>query len=151
MLVKELREAERKRESIFETIETFGKKTHNLPDLMERLGVYRERVKNLEYDLNELETRQAPDYRLVDIDPDLAVETIQRVIRACPDPKQLRLLMGTFVQKITVSNASVIVEYREDALLRSPTPTVHSGVRWLPALGSNHDSKSRFNNARASD
>jgi hypothetical protein len=68
----------------------------------------------------------------VDIDSAAAAKTIHRVIRACPDPKQLRLLLGTFVQKISVSNASVIVDYREDALLRSPTPTVHSGVSWLP-------------------
>jgi hypothetical protein len=41
------------------------------------------------------------------------------------------MLMNTFVQQISVSNASVIVEYREDALLRSATPTVHKGVSWL--------------------
>jgi len=67
----------------------------------------------------------------------MAVDTIHGVIRACPDRKQLRMLMHTFVQQISVSNASVIVEYREDALLRSPTPTVHSGVSWLLDLGSN--------------
>jgi site-specific DNA recombinase len=135
-LVKELREAEAKQEKIFETIETFGKETPNLPALMERLGVYRNTISDLNASLNDLETRQAPDYRLVDIDPDLAVETIHRVIRACPDPKQLRMLLSTFVRVISVSNASVIVEYREDALLRSPTPTVHSGVSWLPVKDS---------------
>jgi hypothetical protein len=103
---------------------------------MERLGVYRNTISDLNASLNDLETRQAPDYRLVDIDPDLAVETIHRVIRACPDPKQLRMLLSTFGRVISVSNASVIVEYREDALLRSPTPTVHSGVSWLPVKDS---------------
>lgn len=135
-LVKELREAEDKRETIFQTIETLGPKSPNLTDLMERLGRYRTTVDTLTETLSGLETRQAPDYRLVDVDPQLAVETIHRVIRACPDPKQLRALLGTFVQTISVSNASVIVEYREDALLRSPTPTVHSGVSWLPDLSS---------------
>ena len=104
---------------------------------MDRLTELHEEIKGLEASLNELETREAPDYRLVDIDPQMAVETIQGVIRACPDPKQLRMLMGTFVQQITVSTTSVVVEYREDALLRSAAPTVHSGVRWLLNLGSN--------------
>ena len=73
----------------------------------------------------------------MEIDPAMAMEVIRRVIRACPDPKQLRMLMGTFVQQISVGNTAVVVEYREDALLRSATPTVHSGVRWLLNLGSN--------------
>ena len=132
VLVKDLRDAERKSECIFETIETLGKNTPDLPALMERLTVLRERKKSLEHALNDLETREAPDYRTVKVDPALAVETIHSVIRACPDAKQLRALLGTFVQTITVSNSSVVVEYREDALLRSSTPTVHSGVRWLP-------------------
>ena len=132
VLVKDLRDAERKSECIFETIETLGKNTPDLSALMERLAVLRERKKSLEHALNDLETREAPDYRMVKVDPALAVETIHSVIRACPDAKQLRALLGTFVQTITVSNSSVVVEYREDALLRSSTPTVHSGVRWLP-------------------
>lgn len=135
-LVKELREAEDKREKIFQAIETTGKDTPALTDLMERLGVYRKTVETLTQSLSDLETRQAPDYRLIDVDPQIAVETIHRVIRNCPDPKQLRALMGTFVKEITVANATVIVEYREDALLRSSTPTVHSGVSWLPVKDS---------------
>lgn len=135
-LVKELREAERKQESIFQTIETFGKDAAGIEALMERLTVHRQTVKDLEYALSELESRPAPDYDLVDVDPQIAVETIHQVIRACPDPKQLRMLLATFVEGITVANASVVVEYREDALLRSPTPTVHSGVRWLPEKAS---------------
>ncbi len=136
-MVKGLREAEGKRDKLYEVVETLGKSTPNLPATMERLNVLQESIKALEASLNDLETREAPDYRLVDIDPELAVETIQKVIRACPDPKQLRVLMGTFVQLITVSNTSVVVEYREDALLRSVNPTVHIGVRWLLDLGSN--------------
>lgn len=131
-LVRELREAEDKREKIFQTIEVTGKDTPDLSSLMERLAVHRKTVNDLSTSLDALETREAPDYRQVDVDPAMAVSTIHRVIRACPDPKQLRMLLGTFVQKISVSNASVIVDYREDALLRSPTPTVHSGVSWLP-------------------
>lgn len=132
MMVKELRETERKCESIFETIETLGKSTPGLPVLIERLTRYKSRKQELDELLIDLETHEAPDYSQVKIDPALAVETIHNVIRDCPDPKQLRMLMNTFIQKIIVSNSSVIVEYRQDALLKSPTPTVHSGVRWLP-------------------
>jgi DNA invertase Pin-like site-specific DNA recombinase len=135
-LVKELREAEFKRDKIFEVMETLGKDTPNLAGTVERLNVFHESIKDVQQALEDLETKQAPDYRLVEIDPEMAVATIQRVIRACPDPKQLRMLMNTFVKQISVSNAAVIVEYREDALLRSPIPTVHTGISWLPAKGS---------------
>lgn len=131
-LVKEMREAERKQEAIFETIEEMGKGAASVPGLMDRLNVHRATVSNVQYALDELETRPAPDYDLVNIDPEVAVEAIGSVIRACPDPKQLRMLLSTFVDKIVLSNSTAVVDYREDALLRSPTPTVHSGVRWLP-------------------
>lgn len=134
-LVVELRTAERKRESLYETIEELGKNTPGLPGMMQRLAEHGETIKNVEFALRELESRPAPDYDLVDIDAQTAVETITGVIRACPDPKQLRMLLSTFVEKITLTNSTAVVEYREDALLRSPTPTVHSGVRWLPEKG----------------
>jgi len=136
-LVKELREAEFKREKIFEVMETLGKETPNLKATQERLNVLHESIKDLEQALSDLENKQAPDYRLVEVDPEMAVETIHKVIRACPDVKQLRMLMNTFVKQISVNNGSVIVDYREDALLRSPVPTVHTGVSWLLDLGSN--------------
>lgn len=131
-LVQDMRDAEGKRDNIFDAIESMGKDTPSLKATMERLNGLHETVTRLQDELNELETRQAPDYRLVEVDPAIAIETIHGVIKSCPDTKQLRMLLGTFVHKIIVSNASVVVEYREDALLRSPTPTVHSGVSWLP-------------------
>ena len=131
-MVRELREAERKRENIYETIESLGRNAIGVSELMERLAMHRESVNTLTRAIDELETSQAPDYDLVDLDPKVAVEAIGEVIRACPDPKQLRMLLATFVAKITVANATVTVEYREDALLRSPCPTVHSGGKWLP-------------------
>lgn len=131
-LVADMRAAESKRDKIFEAIETMGKHTPNLTATMERLNELHQSVSTLQEALNDLESKQAPDYKLVDVDPVFAVQTIHSVIKSCPDPKQLRMLLGTFVQKVVVGNASVVVEYREDALLRSPTPTVHSGVSWLP-------------------
>lgn len=134
-LVAELRTAERKRESLYETIEELGKNTPGLAGMMQRLAEHGETIGNVELALRDLELRPAPDYDLVDIDAQTAVETITGVIRACPDPKQLRMLLSTFVEKITLTNSTAVVEYREDALLRSPAPTVHSGIRWLPEKG----------------
>lgn len=130
-LVKEMREAEGKRARIFQTIETLGPDTPNVKELLDKLAEYRLVVDNVTQALDDLEKKEAPDYRQVNIDPEMAAATIQRVIRACPDPKQLRMLMTTFVKQINVSNASVVVEYREDALLRRPTPTVLNGIGWL--------------------
>jgi hypothetical protein len=131
-LVKEMRETESRRNNLYDILETQGKDAPNLQDLTGRLRSLNESIRGVERALQELENKPAPDYDLVDVDPVMAVETIQAVIRSCTDVKRLRALLGTFVQQIAVSNATVIVEYREDALLRSPTPTVHSGVSWLP-------------------
>lgn len=135
-LVKEMRETEGRRNNLYDILETQGKAAPNLGDLTVRLRTLNESIRGVERALQELENQPAPDYDLVDVDPQQAVETIQGVIRSCTDAKRLRALLGTFVQTIAVSNATVIVEYREDALLRSPTPTVHSGVSWLPVRGS---------------
>ncbi len=136
-LVKEMRETEGRRNNLYDILETQGKDAPNLGDLTVRLRTLNESIRGVERALQELENQPAPDYDLVEVDPRQAVETIQGVIRGCSDAKRLRALLGTFVQTIAVSNATVIVEYREDALLRSPTPTVHSGVSWLLDLGSN--------------
>lgn len=135
-LVKEMRETEGRRNKLYDILETQGKDAPNLGDLTVRLRTLNESIRGVERALQELENQPAPDYDLVDVDPQQAVDTIQGVIRSCTDAKRLRALLGTFVQTIAVSNATVIVEYREDALLRSPTPTVHSGVSWLPVKGS---------------
>lgn len=135
-LVKEMRETEGRRNNLYDILETQGKDVPNMADVTLRLRKLSESIRGVERALQELETQPAPDYDLVDVDPQQAVETIQGVIRSCTDAKRLRALLGTFVQTITVSNATVIVEYREDALLRSPTPTVHSGVSWLPVKDS---------------
>ena len=135
-LVKEMRETEGRRNNLYDILETQGKDAPNLGDLTVRLRTLNESIRGVERALQELENQPAPDYDLVDVDPQQAVDTIQGVIRSCTDAKRLRALLGTFVQTIAVSNATVIVEYREDALLRSPTPTVHSGVSWLPVKGS---------------
>jgi DNA invertase Pin-like site-specific DNA recombinase len=135
-LVKEMRETEGRRNNLYDILETQGKDTPNLGDLTGRLRALNESIRGIERALQDLEEKPAPDYDLVDVDPLEAVNTIQAVIRGCTDAKRLRALLGTFVQQIAVSNATVIVEYREDALLRSPTPTVHSGVSWLPITSS---------------
>lgn len=33
--------------------------------------------------------------------------------------------------QITVSSVEAVIEYREEALLGAPAPTVHSGLKWL--------------------
>ena len=134
--MKELRDAEARRHNLYEVLETQGKNAPNLGDLTVRLRQLNDTVRGIEVALQELEERKAPDYNAIEVDPQQALETIHAVIRACTDAKRLRALLGTFVEKITVSNASVIVDYREDALLRSPAPSVHSGANWLPVEGS---------------
>lgn len=131
-LVKEMRETEGRRNNLYDILETQGKDAPNLGDLTARLRTLNESIRGVERALQELEDSTAPDYDLVDVDPAMAVATIREIVRGCAETKKLRALLGTFVQNIAVSNSSVIVEYREDALLRCPTPTVHSGVSWLP-------------------
>lgn len=136
-LVKTMREAEGRRNTLYEQLETTGKGKLDLEDITPRLRALNEAIRNTQDALEVLENTPAPDYDLVDVDPHQAVATIREVIMKCEDKKKLRGLLGTFVQQVALSNVSVTVEYREDALLRNPTPTVHSGVRWLLDLGSN--------------
>ena len=131
-MVRELREAEGRRNKIYDILEMSGDKTPTLEDLTGRLRSLNESIKNVTQALQELEVNTAPDYDQVEVDPAEAVRTIRAVISGCTDAKRLRGLLGTFVDHIVVNNTAVTVEYREDALLRSPTPTVHSGVNWLP-------------------
>lgn len=135
-LVKEMRETESRRNNLYDILETQGKGVPNLEDLSARLRTLNDSIRGVERALQALELQPAPDYDLVDVNPHDAVETIRGVISGCTDAKKLRALLGTFVQAIAVNNTTVTVEYREDALLRSPTPTVHSGVRWLPDTAS---------------
>ncbi len=136
-LVKEMRETETRRNNLYDILEMQGKDAPNLADLTGRLRALSETVRGVERALEALESQPAPDYDLVEVDPVMAVATIREIIRGCTETKKLRALLGTFVQNIAVSNSSVVVAYREDALLRYPTATVHSGVSWLLDLGSN--------------
>lgn len=131
-LVKDMREKESRRKNLFELLETQGKNTPNLADVSSRLRDLSEGIEAIQRQLTVLEIRQAPDYSQMNFDPDIAAEMMHEVIRSCPDKKQLRALLGTFIDKITVDTTRAIVEYREEALLRSPNPTVHSEIRWLP-------------------
>lgn len=134
-LVKDMREQETRRKNLFELLETHGKNTPNLADVSARLRELSEGIEAIQRQLTVLEIRQAPDYSKMKFDPEIAAEMMQEVIRNCPDKRQLRGLLGTFVDKISVDTTRAIVEYREEALLRSPEPTVHSGIRWLPVKG----------------
>ncbi|MFZ4285587.1 recombinase family protein [Variovorax sp. HJSM1_2] len=136
-LVKELREAESRRGNLYDVLETMGTNTPDLADVKTRLSGLVETIRNVERALEALEVKEAPNYDLVDVDPQQAVETIREVIRSCEEPKKLKAMLSTFVDHIAVSNGTVTVAYREDALLRAPNATVHSGVRWLLNLGSN--------------
>lgn len=131
-LVRDLRDRERRRDKLFELLEVHGKSTPNLDDLSGRLRQLSLEIEDLQLRLTRLEISEPPDFGSMKIDPAVAVEMMRERIEHCEDKRQLRGLLGTFVHQVTVSNNNARVEYREDALLRAPTATVHSGVRWLP-------------------
>jgi hypothetical protein len=134
--VKELRGLEGRRNNLFDLMELHGKKTPNLEDVTARLRQLSKDIEAIQCGLGELEAKAVPNYNEVDIDPRDAAETIYALLKGCEDKKKIRALLGTFVEKITIDSQKAIVEYREEALLRSPAPTVHSGIRWLPVRGS---------------
>jgi hypothetical protein len=135
-MVKELRGLEGRRNNLFDLMELHGKKTPNLEDVTARLRQLSKDIEAIQCGLGELEAKAVPNYNEVDIDPRDAAETIYALLKGCEDKKKIRALLGTFVEKITIDSQKAIVEYREEALLRSPAPTVHSGIRWLPVRGS---------------
>lgn len=135
-MVKELRNLEGQRKNLYELMGLHGKNTPNLADVTARLRELNTGIERLEYNLTELEAKTVPNYKDVEIDARDAAEMIHSLLKQCPDKKRLRVLLGTFIEQITVDSNQAIVEYREEALLRSPIPTVHSGIRWLPIRGS---------------
>ena len=134
-LVTMLRDAEGRRNRLYALLESDTGAA--VDDLLPRLRQLNTAITEAESQLQMLETRKAPDYSAVDIDPHEAALAIRKAITDCQDPKALRSLLGTFVSSVTLTATAVTVEYREDALLRSPVPTVHSGIGWLLNLGSN--------------
>ena len=137
VLVRDLRDKESRRGNLFELLETQGKNAPNLGDLSGRLHELSADIQEIQRQLTILETQKGPDYSQMTFDPQIAADMMRERIANCPDKRQLRGMLGTFVHQILVSNHRITVEYREDALLRGPQTTVHSGVIWLLDLGSN--------------
>ncbi|MFN4360541.1 MAG: recombinase family protein [Hylemonella sp.] len=131
-LVRDLREKERRRANLYEVLEDQGKNAVSLAGMSTRLRELSDGIEEIQTQLTRLELTAPPDYSEMKIDPEVAAEMMREKIESCEDKRQLRGLLGTFVHQITLSNTTAIVEYREDALLRAPTATVHSGVKWLP-------------------
>ena len=136
-LVKEMRDNETRRNRLYDVLELQGSDAPNLADLSGRLRALNETIRGLEARLQALEDQIAPDYDLVHVEPTQAVTAIRSVVRNCADNQKLRALLGTFLESISVSNTTVNVSYREDALLRSPMHVVRSEQSWLLDLGSN--------------
>ena len=67
------------------------------------------------------------------VEPETAVEVI-----AASDAKRKRVILGAFIERVTVAADGVTIKYRPEALLNAGSGTsVRSVNRWLPDLGSN--------------
>ncbi|WP_425326702.1 recombinase family protein [Pseudacidovorax intermedius] len=133
-LVRDLRAVEGKRDGLLDFVAEHGRATP--ADVIGKLNEARAQIDELQAELDRLERAKVPR-RNRHIDPEVAIEVMHETIMAA-DAKKKRAFMGAFLDQITVSNSEVEVAYRADALLQTgPVKDVHSGLDWLPDLGSN--------------
>ena len=142
-LAAEIQGVDRRLNKLFEILETHGKDTPNLGDLTVRLRDLKDRKKSLQSEIMDVEVQNAPEVSISDTEVTDAVEFLRDVVKDA-DRKKVRLFFSTFIDKVTVNDDGVKIEYCKDKLVatasgRTVIPAaVHSrGGRWLLDLGSN--------------
>ena len=136
-LVTQLRELERRRDGLYDLLETHGRDTPDLPDVTRRLRQRNAEISAVQSRLDGLDAEEPARQQAARIEPELATEVMREVI-AAGDAQKKRAVMGAFLESITVSPGKVLIDYRADQLVRAGHPAgVRSAEYWLPDLGSN--------------
>lgn len=135
LLTHELRNVERRRDNIFEVMETHGKATPNLGDLTARLRELKVRITDIEQLLDELE--RAPAIPPGDLDIEVVTSELREAIEDWGSPERQRLFFAGFIQSIEVRDDEVTFVYHPDRLLNhvNSEAVVRSKERWLPERG----------------
>ena len=137
-LVAEIRDAERRRNNLYELLELHGKNAPNLGDLTERLRHLKKQIETAENSLTKLEEEVVPEIEISEGQIVEAAAFLRDVVTSSDDPAKLRSFFSQFVQKIILNDTDVRVEYIQEKLVNQKGfSLVHSKDYWLPDLGSN--------------
>lgn len=133
-LVKQLRDAERRRDNLFSVLEEKGRDTPNLEDLGKRLRVLRGEIEALDVALDRLE--EAPDFVMQEIDYAATSKFLRDLITTESAPAARRAFLADFIESVVLNDDEVRVNYKPDRLINKDScDLVHSKDRWLPDLG----------------
>ena len=141
-VLKRIKEANRRRQNLFDVLELHGKDAPNLGDLTARLRQLNTDIKSLEDELRVIDEEEAPAINISEDQVAEATSMLANVIRNTGDNKKLRLLMSHFIDKIVLNDGDLSMEYRPDRIMGNANgkrrePVVHSAEYWLPEQGSN--------------
>ncbi|WP_373369489.1 zinc ribbon domain-containing protein [Laribacter hongkongensis] len=138
-ITRELRDTVSRRRKIYELLETHGVDVPNLGDLTHRLRELNARAKALEEQIVAIDNEPVPAFDLDERELASATELLASTVRETTDPKRLRQLMSSFIERIMLNQADLQVEYRPDLIMdeKRREHMVHGVESWLPDLGSN--------------
>ncbi|EEG08189.1 recombinase family protein [Pseudogulbenkiania ferrooxidans] len=140
-VMRHIKEANKRRQNLFDILELHGKDAPNLGDLTVRLREINANIKALQDELAVIESEEMPEVDISENQVRIATETMVNILRGTTDNKKLRLLMGQFIDRIVLNSADVEMEYRPERIVgtneKCREPVVHSTEFWLPEQGSN--------------
>ncbi len=137
-LVAEIRDAERRRTNLYETLELHGKNAPNLGDLTDRLRQLKKQIEAAEKSLTRLEEEVIPEIEINEEQIEEASAFLRDIVVSSDDPAKLRSFFSQFIQKIILDDTEVKVEYVQEKLVNQRGfSLVHGKAYWLPDLGSN--------------
>lgn len=124
---------ERKNEKIYEMFETYGKDTPNLGDLTKRLRRNNKKIDLLENNLAEIDAEQQPELSVSQAEVAELADSLRYIIETTEDTKTLRHFFASFIDRISLGDDSVRIEYRPECLIENREPVlVPSKACWLP-------------------
>ncbi|MCG9025407.1 recombinase family protein [Laribacter hongkongensis] len=138
-ITRELRDTVSRRRKIYELLETHGVDVPNLGDLTHRLRELNARAKALEEQIVAIDNEPVPAFDLGERELASATELLASTVRETTDPKRLRQLMSSFIERIMLNQADLQVEHQPDLIMdeKRREHMVHGVESWLPDLGSN--------------
>ena len=95
--------------------------------------------KALEEQIVAIDNEPVPAFDLDERELASVTELLASTVRETTDPKRLRQLMSSFIERIMLNQADLQVEYRPDLIMdeKRREHMVHGVESWLPDLGSN--------------
>lgn len=133
-LVLELRNAEHKRDKLFELMESLGRDTPDLRGTIDRVNKLADQVKRLELALMNIEDEPDPVVGTLRVTAQEAADIMRRTVTGNSDVLSVRAFVATIVESIEVADHQVVVAYKPECLVSDGQP-VRSKHKWLPVPG----------------